>query len=111
MVHRFANRNEALELGERIAYARRQLNLTQGDLALCAHVERSLVSKVESGRVKTRNASVHALCIYLKIDASETSMRLATIQRRMVQASTHCPQVLDAVSRMLDAVEAAARSA
>ena len=107
MAERITTPEGALLLGHRIADLRKQSGKSQGNLSMETGVERSLISKIESGHFKTLNESVHKICTKLGLNPLnlEDEIHLDTVFRRLSALSGKAPHLLKAISGVLDVLE------
>lgn len=109
MAERISTPGGARLLGQRIADARKNLNKSQGNLSDDTGVERSLISKLESGRFKTLNGSVQKICTVLGLDPQNPGgdQHIEAMVRRISALSVQTPQLLAAINGVLDVLESA----
>lgn len=112
MASKFSPPESRDALGAKLRIARLSRGLTQQDLALKSGVERSQISKIESGKARTINANVKILCKFFDINfgtLDSTSKRVSSLEERLQLLAERSPELLTVVSSVLDALETAAR--
>jgi transcriptional regulator with XRE-family HTH domain len=107
MAKRITTPGSARLLGQRIADLRLKSGKSQGKLSMETGVERSLVSKIESGHFKTYNESVHKICTRLGLNPldPEDEIHLDTVFQRLSALTSKAPHLLKAINGVLDALE------
>lgn len=112
MAERITTPEGALLLGHRIADLRKKSGKSQGNLSIETGVERSLISKIESGHFKTLNESVRKICINLGLNPLnlEDEIHLDTVFRRLSALSGKAPHLLKAINGVLDVLDSLDKS-
>lgn len=109
MGERISSLEEAKILGLQVRAARERRELSQLVLGKLAGVERSLISKLEAGQVRTLNKSVQKICTSLGIDphALAYDEQLGSVIRRLRLISGRSPKLLEVLDGLLRVIESA----
>lgn len=110
MASRFAHAEDAKQLGSALRMARLSRGWTQYQLGQACDMDRSQVSKIESGRARTAGPHVQNMCrvlgvvFPLRTDFGPTAASLAA---RIESLDSVAPQILPLLSSVLDVLELA----